>query len=172
MRAPVRPEFRRHCAGSNSSRVLPSSSTQNSSSGTAQSRNGPAPRVLIPLAAALPATAFGSNSHIFTGWLVCSAILPALSPKPQKKSPRTLPRTRAPGLTDVSFSLFKSFAITERWKIEARGEFFNVLNTVNYNAPNATFTPNAAGQNVNANFGRILSSLEARRSQVGLRMTF
>ncbi|MCX6612400.1 MAG: hypothetical protein NTW74_16305, partial [Acidobacteria bacterium] len=87
-------------------------------------------------------------------------------------APRTLPRTRAPGLTDLSFSLFKTFSIKERFKLEARAEFFNALNTVNYNAPNLTFTPNAAGQNVNANFGRILGSLEARRSQLGLRMTF
>lgn len=85
---------------------------------------------------------------------------------------RTLPRTRAPGLTDVSFSLFKTFKIKERFKLEARGEFFNALNTVNYNAPNVSFTPNATGQNANANFGRILGSLEARRTQVGLRMTF
>ena len=87
-------------------------------------------------------------------------------------APRTLPRTRAPGLTDLSFSLFKTFSIKERFKLEARAEFFNALNTVNYNSPNVTFTPNAAGQNVNANFGRILGSLEARRSQLGLRMTF
>lgn len=87
-------------------------------------------------------------------------------------APRTLPRTRAPGLTDLSFSLFKTFAIRERFRLEARGEFFNAINTVNYNAPNVSFTPNAAGQNNNANFGRILGALEARRAQLGLRMTF
>ncbi len=85
---------------------------------------------------------------------------------------RTLPRTRGPGLTDVSFSMFKTFAFRERFRLEARAEFFNALNAVNYNSPNVTFSPNAAGQNVNANFGRVLSSLEARRTQVGLRMTF
>ncbi|MFN7542749.1 MAG: TonB-dependent receptor domain-containing protein [Acidobacteriota bacterium] len=87
-------------------------------------------------------------------------------------APRTLPRTRGPGLTDVSFSLFKTFSFRERFRLEARAEFFNALNTVNYNSPNVSFSPNAAGQNVNANFGRVLSSLEARRTQVGLRMTF
>jgi hypothetical protein len=87
-------------------------------------------------------------------------------------APRSLPRTRGPGLTDISFSLFKTFQFRERFRLEARGELFNALNTVNYNAPNVTFTPNAAGQNVNANFGRVLSSLEARRVQVGLRLAF
>lgn len=87
-------------------------------------------------------------------------------------APRTLPRTRGPGLQDISFSLFKAFAFRERFRLEARGELFNALNTVNYGAPNVTFTPNAAGQNVNANFGRVLSSLEARRVQVGLRLAF
>ena len=87
-------------------------------------------------------------------------------------APRTLPRTRAPGLTDISFSLFKTFAIRERAKLEARGELFNALNTVNYNAPNVTFTAGANGQNINGNFGRVTSALEARRVQVGLRLSF
>jgi hypothetical protein len=43
---------------------------------------------------------------------------------------------------------------------------------VNYNAPNVGFTPGANGQNVNANFGRVLGSLEARRVQLGLRLAF
>lgn len=87
-------------------------------------------------------------------------------------APRTLPKTRGPGLTDISFSIFKTFALGERAKLEARGEFFNALNTVNYNSPNVSFTPGANGQNVNANFGRILGALEARRMQVGMRISF
>jgi hypothetical protein len=87
-------------------------------------------------------------------------------------APRTLPRTRGPGLTDVSFSLFKNFQIRERVRLEARGELFNALNTVNYNAPNVSFSPNRQGQNVNANFGRITSALDARRAQLGLRLSF
>jgi hypothetical protein len=86
--------------------------------------------------------------------------------------PRTLPKTRGPGLTDISFSLFKTFQFLERFRLEVRGEFFNAINTVNYNNPNVAFTPNAAGVNNNANFGRITSSLDARRAQAGVRMTF
>lgn len=92
-------------------------------------------------------------------------------------APRTLPTTRGPGLNDLSFSLFKTFKFRERFRLEARWEMFNAINTVNYNLPNTTFQPNrpAAGQaatNLNANFGRILSALEPRRMQAGLRLAF
>jgi hypothetical protein len=86
-------------------------------------------------------------------------------------APRTL-RARGPILGDVSFSLFKTFSFLERFKLEVRGELFNALNRVNYNQPNTGFTPDRTGQNINANFGRILSALEARRMQLGLRLTF
>jgi hypothetical protein len=87
-------------------------------------------------------------------------------------APRTLPRTRAPGFVDVAFSVFKTFKFRERFKLETRWEMFNALNRVNLNAPNTTFSPNAAGVNTNANFGRIFGALDARRMQLGLRMTF
>lgn len=87
-------------------------------------------------------------------------------------APRTLPRTRGPGLRDVSLSLFKVFRIGERVRMEARGEWFNALNTVNYEQPNVSFSPDRTGQNINVNFGRILSALDARRMQLGLRLAF
>jgi len=92
-------------------------------------------------------------------------------------APRTLPTTRAPGLNDTSFSLFKTFKMKERFRLETRWELFNALNTVNYNAPNTTFQPSrpAVGQtatNLNPNFGRILGALEPRRMQFGLRLAF
>lgn len=87
-------------------------------------------------------------------------------------APRTLPKTRGPGLSDISFSIFKTFRIVERFTLEARGEFFNAINTVNYNTPGVSFVPDASGQNNNPNFGRILGALEARRAQLGLRLKF
>ncbi|MDZ4800652.1 MAG: TonB-dependent receptor [Bryobacteraceae bacterium] len=87
-------------------------------------------------------------------------------------APRTLPSTRGPGLTDISFSIFKTFTFKERFHLEARAEAFNALNTVNYNNPGVGFTPNPQGLNSNANFGRITSSLDARRAQFGLRLKF
>jgi hypothetical protein len=87
-------------------------------------------------------------------------------------APRTLPSTRGPGLVDVSFSVFKTFSFMERFRLETRWEMFNALNNVNLNMPNTSFTPNAAGVNTNANFGRIFGSLDARRMQLGMRLTF
>jgi len=87
-------------------------------------------------------------------------------------APRTLSYLRGPGMIDVAFSLFKNFNLTERFKLEARGEAFNVLNHVNHTNPNASFSPNAQGVNTNALFGRITNSLAARRIQLGLRLTF
>ncbi len=48
----------------------------------------------------------------------------------------------------------------------------NALNSVNLNAPNTAFTPNAAGVNTNANFGRIFGALDTLRMQLGLRLDF
>jgi hypothetical protein len=87
-------------------------------------------------------------------------------------APRTLPSTRGPGLVDLSLSVFKTFTIQERFRLETRVESFNALNWVNYNDPNTSFSPNRAGINTNPNFGRITSALEARRFQLGLRLTF
>jgi len=87
-------------------------------------------------------------------------------------APFTLPSTRGPGLTDLSFSLFKTFSFLERFRLETRWEMFNALNTVNLNNPNTTFSPNPQGVNTNANFGRIFNSLAARRMQIGMRLTF
>lgn len=86
--------------------------------------------------------------------------------------PRTLPRTRGPGYDDVSLSVFRNLKITEQVNLEFRGEAFNAFNRVIFNDPNTSFTPNPAGTNTNPNFGRVLSSLPARRIQFGLRLTF
>jgi hypothetical protein len=94
--------------------------------------------------------------------------------------PRLLDDTRGPGYRDVTLSLFKNVYIGARTKLELRVEAFNAFNFVNYgdlaagNTANAntTFTPNAAGVNTNANFGRITSALPARRIQLGARVTF
>jgi hypothetical protein len=42
-----------------------------------------------------------------------------------------------PGFKNVDASLFKNFGITERMKLQFRAEFFNVLNTPQFNVPNS-----------------------------------
>jgi hypothetical protein len=41
-----------------------------------------------------------------------------------------------PGIFRFDFSVFKKFPITERFSMEFRSEFFNILNHPNFNAPN------------------------------------
>lgn len=86
--------------------------------------------------------------------------------------PRTLPSTRGPGYRDLALSVFKNLRFTERVNFELRGEFFNAFNWVNFNNPNVSFQANTAGVNTNPNFGRVLSSLPARRIQFGARLSF
>ncbi|HZT29019.1 MAG TPA: carboxypeptidase-like regulatory domain-containing protein [Bryobacteraceae bacterium] len=51
-----------------------------------------------------------------------------------------------PGRTNVDFSLFKQFPITERFQLQFRGEFFNVLNHPQFDLPNATIGSPSAGK--------------------------
>ena len=41
-----------------------------------------------------------------------------------------------PGFHRLDVSLFKQFPINERFRMEFRSEFFNILNHPNFNAPN------------------------------------
>lgn len=78
----------------------------------------------------------------------------------------TSPRSglRGPGYNNVDFSLLKDFKLTERWKTEFRGEFFNLLNHANFGLPGRTFGTPA--------FGVISSAREARSIQLALRIAF
>jgi hypothetical protein len=87
-------------------------------------------------------------------------------------APRTLPSTRGPSFTQVDMSLFRTFSFLERFKLELRGEAFNLLNHVNLSNPNTSFSPNAAGVNTNSSFGTITSSYAARQMQVGMHLTW
>jgi len=75
---------------------------------------------------------------------------------------------RGPGLVNIDFSLFKNFNITERAKVQIRGEAFNLSNTPGFSNPNATFNP------VNlASFGSITSTANNNRQiQLGAKILF
>jgi hypothetical protein len=80
-----------------------------------------------------------------------------------------------PGLFRLDFSLFKNFAITERFRFEIRGETFDLTNTPAFSNPNGSLTSSsfgqvtgtvASGSGVNGvgTFGRAL--------QLGAKLTF
>ncbi len=60
--------------------------------------------------------------------------------------------------------LFKSFSLTERFRLQFRAEAFNVLNKSNFMAPNANIS--------SAGFGVITSAYDPRRLQLALKLLF
>lgn len=74
---------------------------------------------------------------------------------------------RGPGFVNYDFSVFRRFAVRERWTLEFRTEAYNLTNTARFALPE---------RNINsANFGQILSTLDSeveRQVQFGLRLTF
>jgi hypothetical protein len=70
----------------------------------------------------------------------------------------------APGYFDVDAALVRYFNITERHKVELRFEFFNLMNHVNFSAPD-NYVPDST-------FGQILSDVSPRILQFALKYTF
>jgi hypothetical protein len=71
---------------------------------------------------------------------------------------------RAPGMLRVDAALSREFAITERMRLEARGEGFNVINHANFSAPNTNLS--------SSSFGRITSASDPRILQFALKLHF
>jgi hypothetical protein len=73
-----------------------------------------------------------------------------------------------PGLENVDFSVFKTFAIAERSRLEFRSEFFNLFNHANFQNPNASVAPASLGS-----FGRTFSTVtDPREIQFALKLYF
>ena len=60
----------------------------------------------------------------------------------------------APGTISIDFSLFKTFAITERWRLQFRSEFFNLPNHPNFRGLDTTYDDPSAGELTSAQPGR------------------
>jgi hypothetical protein len=76
---------------------------------------------------------------------------------------------RAPGLATWDVGVFKNIPIHESWRLQFRAEFFNVLNRVNYKAPDQTNQTN----NVSAGgFGSIRGANDPRIGQLALKILF
>ena len=72
---------------------------------------------------------------------------------------------RGPGRSDVAFSVFKEFSARERYKVQLRGEFFNLFNHPQFDLPNASIG--------NPNAGRISATVGTPRDiQLSLRLQF
>ena len=71
---------------------------------------------------------------------------------------------RAPGVLRVDASLSREFVFHERYRLEARGEGFNVINHANFSAPNTNLS--------SATFGRITAAGDPRILQFALKLHF
>jgi hypothetical protein len=72
---------------------------------------------------------------------------------------------RAPGQWTVDFSLFKDIPITERFKLQFRSEFFNLLNHANFGGPSTSLD--------SASYGTIRgTTVNARLVQFALKLMF
>jgi hypothetical protein len=70
----------------------------------------------------------------------------------------------APGTINTDVSMIRSFRITERSHLEARGEFFNTTNRTNLGLPGASLGAST--------FGVISSAFAARTVEIGARFAF
>src|SRR4029077_6431830 len=85
-----------------------------------------------------------------------------------------------PGFHRLDFSLFKDFQLTERFKLQFRSEFFNILNHPNFNSPgfggNGVVAIGGANNYTSSNFGEIGSTRDApydpRQIQFALKLYF
>lgn len=87
---------------------------------------------------------------------------------------------RGPGITTFDFSIFKDFHISERYRVQFRSEFFNILNHPTFNAPgfggNGVVSIPGSTDFTNSNFGRIGSTRfpfnDPRQIQFALKLYF
>ena len=79
-----------------------------------------------------------------------------------------------PGLATFDLSLVRHFALTERFRLTAEAEAFNLFNRVNFRLPQAVVPAAAPGTPipVSSSFGEIPSANPARQIQIALRLTF
>ncbi len=79
----------------------------------------------------------------------------------------------APPTRTLDFSIFKDFAFTERFRLQFRGEAFNIANTPQFSQPDASLSDSKQAGG-NGNFGKVLSSITGteRHLQFSLRLQF
>jgi hypothetical protein len=69
-----------------------------------------------------------------------------------------------PGFNNFDMALLKSFRLNERFRVELRGEFFNIFNHAQFNNPDGNFT--------SSTFGYVTSANAPRIAQVALKLLF
>ncbi len=79
-------------------------------------------------------------------------------------------RGMGPGVAEMDFSMFKNTAISERFRLQFRAEFFNVMNHANFGSPSpVVFSGNAYSSSAGLITGTTTTS---RQIQFGLKLVF
>ena len=65
---------------------------------------------------------------------------------------------------NVDFAIDRTFAITERFRLQFRAESFNIANHPNFNLPATTADA--------SNFGSLTSAMDPRQLQAGIKFIF
>jgi hypothetical protein len=116
-------------------------------------------------------------------WLNPAAFVPTTIPDPANPG-KTIPNPalkasfgnvgkgslRFPGFRSWDMGISKVFAITERYKIQLRGEFFNIFNNVNFLGDEGTV--NNASTFSNGNFATLRTATDPRIGQIALKFIF
>jgi hypothetical protein len=83
----------------------------------------------------------------------------------------------SPGFTEIDLALSHAFAIHERYKLDIRGEVFNLPNSFRPGCPAGSTTCSGVGfigQNVatTATFGKITNAMDPRIFQLSAKFVF
>ncbi|HLX43390.1 MAG TPA: carboxypeptidase regulatory-like domain-containing protein [Bryobacteraceae bacterium] len=74
-----------------------------------------------------------------------------------------------PGMFNWDMGVFKNIPITERWRAQLRGEFFNTFNHSNFTSASNNYPTQSLSS---AGFGTITTAYDPRILQVALKVTF
>ena len=77
-----------------------------------------------------------------------------------------------PGLFNWDMGLFKNILITERWRAQLRGEFFNTFNHANFTSPLSGGSNYPVLSQSSSTFGTITSANDPRIIQIALKVVF
>jgi hypothetical protein len=87
-----------------------------------------------------------------------------LTPAPGQYGTTGRNTERGDAFLDFNVSVAKDFVVTERVRLQLRGELFNVFNVTNFNVVDSVMT--------SPNFGRAISAFDPRRAQLAARVIF
>lgn len=79
---------------------------------------------------------------------------------------------RGPGINNSDFTLFKNFPIREKARLQFRAEMYNVFNHTQWSGVDNNARFDAAGNQVNGQFGQVTSARLERQLQFALRLEF